>query len=333
MRQGGWVTMSRLSKEDREKRLMGEDSGKKVRKEKESARERLEVIKPFKIERDLFVVHGWGDEANVCWTYPYTEQEGDCPLGWKYSFKEWAEEKILNHKERVHFVKLVKDEGNAQILFDRKKNVKEVTLGKDGIYDKTYFYVSFFQFAELLKEKIKEKKKTSKIDVLCHSMGGLDIVAAVAIDPEDDDKDVIVSPSLKCVNKLITVATPHRGSPMADLSNKEVVKLILGKNDYISKQGENMSPKFPFIQLINTLKIRRRVLERISELHIFGGGADIVVPTTHDYYRFDVSGLNKAIVKQKIKEYAPLALAAHSQVCGITQDPRLLYSVFEILAK
>ncbi len=71
-------------------------------------------------------------------------------------------------------------------------------------------------------------------------------------------------------------------------------------------------------------------MDRITELHIFGGGSDIVVPSP--YHKFDTKGLTKSAISRVI-EYAPLTLAAHSQVMGITQDPRLLCNIFEILSK
>jgi hypothetical protein len=282
----------------------------------------------FKLRRDLYLVHGWGDEANVCWTYPYTETGKNRNENWKYTFQEWAQEKISNHDDRVHYVKLVKNENDVKISRDRFGKV-QVKL-KNEVYDKSYYYVSFFQFAELLKEKIEATRKTKQIDVACHSMGGLDTVTAIGVDPDDDPLDAIVMPSLDCVNKFITVATPHRGSPAACLANTKISKLVMRQNDYIAKQGENMSPKLPFIKKVNEVKIRARVMDRISELHIFGGGSDIVVPSP--YYKFDTKGLSKKLMG-KVTEYPIFRLAAHSQVDGITQDPRLLYRVFEILSK
>jgi hypothetical protein len=306
-----------------------EDKGKIVRKEKKDARDKLESLQPFELKRDLYLVHGWGDEANVCWTYPYVETGKDRDKNWKYTFLDWAEEKIRNHKERVHYVKLVKNGDDVTVSCDRWGKLQAI-LCKNEQKDKTYYYVNFFQFAELLKDKISEGKHTAQIDVVCHSMGGLDTVAAVGVNPDDDAMDAIVTKPLDCVNKLITVATPHRGSPAADLSDNKVAKLILRKNNYISLQGKNMSPKLPFIKTVNDLRIRKRLMDRITELHIFGGGADIVVPSP--YYKFDTKGLSKDAVS-RVTEYNPLMLAAHSQVMGITQDPRLLCNIFEILSK
>ena len=89
------------------------DNGSIVRKEKKDARDTLKSLQPFELKRDLYLVHGWGDEANVCWTYPYIETGSDRDKNWKYTFLDWAKEKILNHNERVHYLKLVKNEDDV----------------------------------------------------------------------------------------------------------------------------------------------------------------------------------------------------------------------------
>jgi hypothetical protein len=159
-----------------------ENRGNRVDAQKTKAREDLINFKRFKLKRDLFLIHGWGDEANVCWTRPYTEAGKKRAKGWKYTFKDWAEDKIINHKKKVHYLKLVKNEEHIDITTDRWGKL-HVALYKNNEYDATYFYVSFFDFAELLKDKIIERRETSEIDVLCHSMGGLDAITAIALDP------------------------------------------------------------------------------------------------------------------------------------------------------
>ena len=50
------------------------------------------------------------------------------------------------------------------------------------------------------------------------------------------------------------------------------------------------------------------------------------------YYEINTDGISNAL-KRKAKVHNCLALAAHSQVKGITQDPRLMLKVLEILKK
>ena len=67
---------------------------------------------------------------------------------------------------------------------------------------------SFFDFGDILKDKIHKRiGKRKHFDLVGHSMGGLDSVAAIT----DEEQ------TLKHVNKLITVATPHQGSELGEI--------------------------------------------------------------------------------------------------------------------
>lgn len=284
------------------------------------ARNALIKLKPFKLKRDVFFVHGWSDEANVGWTYPYVEtSDEDRNPNWKYSIKDWIDEKVIN-KERAHYIKLVKDEQKIKIERDKRG---KISVDIDG--DETYYYESFFEFAELLKEKVESVRTTDEIDLVGHSMGGLDAVAAIAVDKKQDSTKAIKRPCLKDVNLLITVATPHQGSPCAKLSDTKLDKILLRKSDYIRKQGRNMDIKSSFMQLINRTDIRNQLLQRISFMHMFGGGSDPVVPRA--CYKINTIGLKV----KNYKIYPAIYRATHSQVMGITQRPETSYEIFKLL--
>lgn len=285
----------------------------------------LEDLEPFELERDVFFVHGWGDESNVCWTEPYTEMGDERDKNWAYTIKEWIEDKgkITNACEKVHYIKLMEDEKNAIIKRDKYGRVESVDITKDS----TSNYENFFQFAELLKEKIDKIRQTDEIDIVCHSMGGLDAVTAIAVDADDDNADFIKSPYLKDVNMLITVSTPHRGSPFAFLSDKKIVEIVMGFSKNISKQGVAMSPNSEFIKKLNEPKIKNTLLSRIKHLYMYGGGSDEVVPSpcymidrrnlSHDNYE-----LNK-----------PFFELRHSKRMGITQKPIMILEIMKLLQK
>ncbi len=290
-----------------------------VTQERKRARDKLTKLEKFELKRDVFFVHGWGDEANVCWTEPYMEVGPNREANWQYHIKGWLEKNVVN-KDKMHFIKLVVDE-NKITRFKKRGHTK---IDTDG--DKTYYYICFYQFAELLKKKIKETCGDKQCDLVCHSMGGLDAVAAIALDKEDDDNDFIKSPYLKGVNKLITVATPHQGSPRAKAAESVIAKLLFNNSVYIQAQGINMDAKREFITKINTPKIRKKLINRINELHEFGGARDFVVP--QGCWRIRTDGIST----NKIIKYQPMALATHSQQGGITQDPRLILAVMKILS-
>lgn len=299
-----------------------EDLNLKVRTDKTRARKALRAFPKFKLKRDVFFVHGWGDEANICWTYPYTEKGSDKARGWEYTIGDWLNKLVDNKDERAHFVKLVKDEAKVVVKYAAK--TEELSIDIDQ--DETYYYENFFQFAELLKEKIRSVNTSKDVDIICHSMGGLDSVAAIALDKETDTTGTIKTAGLRGINQLITVSTPHQGSPAANISDTKLAEVVMRRSEYIRKQGSNMAPKSPFIKLINSAEIRNALLERVSFMHMFGGGDDIVVPVSS--YKIKKSGL----LKDNYRIYPPLNLARHSQVMGITQDPRMHLEIIRLLS-
>ena len=294
----------------------------KVRQEKSKARRALRAFSKFALKRDVFFVHGWGDEANICWTYPYTEKGVNNAKDWEYTIEDWLGKLVTNKDEKVHFIKLVKDESRVALKCDAKTG--EISIDIDQ--DESYYYENFFQFAELLKEKIRLQKTSQDFDIVCHSMGGLDSVAAIALDKETDTTRTIKSPGIKGVKLLITVSTPHQGSPAANISDTKLAEIVMRRSKYIRIQGSNMAPKAPFIKLVNSANARNTLLNRISFLHMFGGGDDIVVPTSS--YKIKKAGL----VTDNFKIYPPLSLARHSQVMGITQDPRMHLEIIKLLS-
>jgi len=287
----------------------------KVHAEKEAARGALLKFPRFNLKRRVFFIHGWSDEANVCWTHPYTDQD---------TIKDWVDKLIINKDDMVHYIRLLRDESKAKISYDR---FNSVIVDIDD--DETYYYENFFQFADLLKYKINCNRSSDaeEVDLVCHSMGGLDSVVAIAIDKAIDTTKTIYSPCLKGVNRLITVSTPHQGSPEAKLANKKIAKLILHKSKYIGMQGANMSIDSDYMRLVNSVNVRNRLLERVASMHMFGGGSDLVVPEYS--YKINTIGLTKT--NYTINPI--LNLATHSQTMGITQDVRMAFEIFSLLSQ
>ena len=297
------------------------DLQEKVHNERMSARDALLKFPRFNLKRRVFFIHGWSDEANVCWTYPYTEKGKDIDPNWQYTVKDWVDKLVINKDDMVYYVRLLRDESKAKVSYDRFNNI---ILDID---DETCYYKNFFQFADLLKYKINchRSTETEDIDLVCHSMGGLDSVAAIAVDKETDTTKTIYYPYLKRVNRLITVSTPHQGSPEAKLANKKIAKLLLHKSKYIGMQGANMNINSDYMRLVNSLDVRNRLLERVSSMHMFGGGSDLVVP---EYScKINTNGL----AKTNYTIHPVWDLATHSQVMGIAQDVRMIFEIFSLL--
>jgi len=297
--------------------------------EKTAARERLRGLVPLQLRRPVFFVPGWTDQGCLCWTEPYVEGGADRLPGWEYTIQDWVQAIVAPvDRRKVHFVKLVKDEANLIIerypTGSRKDKIKTVTWEADP----TYHYENFFQFAELLKAKIHATGATA-YDLVGHSMGGLDSIAAVLLDRTQDVEpavqDFIETEPLDGVHRLITVATPFRGSPAARLVKRTQIDEWFRPawSEGIRKQAEAMAPPpdSVFIDLITQPHRQRRLLQRVpGGVYTMGSRNDPVVPNA----------------RRRIKDAhnypgGRFRLARHSMILGITQDPRLALALFQIL--
>lgn len=100
-------------------------------------------------------------------------------------------------------------------------------------------------------EKLMEKIQADKINVIAHSMGGLDMRYALA---NYDIKENVAS--------FTTVCTPHRGTSLAEASLKtpDVVRERLG--DFLDWMGDHMYPHTKSDVLTSAAQLtRRHVLE------------------------------------------------------------------------
>src|SRR3989339_1095505 len=140
-------------------------------RKKSELRDKLRYFEKNKIllKRDIFFVPGWTDQACLCWTEPPTESGKDRRKGWEYTMQDW--EYIVKNPERMHYLQLVENDNALAITRDeRSGKIKKVEFASDPSYN----YTNFFQFAELIKTKIREElKKTNstEFDLVGHSMG------------------------------------------------------------------------------------------------------------------------------------------------------------------
>ena len=283
---------------------------------KTAAREQLRRMAPIRLRRPVFFVPGWRDQGGCCWTQPYVEDGADCRPGWEYTVQDWVAQWVRPaDRTQVHFVRLVEQE----------ERLRENPPAWEQ--DATSRYENFFQFAELLKGRIRASG-IEEYDLVGHSMGGLDSIAAiildVAVDGEPEVNAFINSPPLEGAARLITVATPFRGSPTAELVKRTQFDELLMPNwlPGIRKQAEAMATSSPFIHIITSREREQRLIQRVpGGVHTFGSYNDLVVPSTH-----------RMIAGATNHPAADFQLARHSQRLGIPQDPRLALAVFSILS-
>lgn len=250
------------------------------KRQKQNALDKLSELSSKKIEikRPVFFVPGWTDESCVCWKTSYLKSY--TPI------KDWISS-IAKNGEMANFVTFSDKETKA--------------------------CSSFLDLGDILKTKIWDViGNNEEFDLVGHSMGGLDSVAAITDNVEP----------LKNVHNLITVATPHQGSELG-----EIGPVFRKYERHHALQCLNLDPDQPSIKLINKLDVRKRLLENVNKLYCLMGTRDMAVMRSA---RFNKEGIDKDFYKEKV-EIIEFGGATHSQKYGITQDPRVILAIINLL--
>ncbi len=259
-------------------------------------REKLESLKKCTLELEsyrsnklklkchTFFVPGWTSEDCAAWLKPYEE----IPKKYKdyyWPVAHWIDE-IIENKELAHYITFTDEETKSS--------------------------PSFMELGGYLKRKVLDLAQDNPVNLVGHSMGGLDIRAAI-LDS--------VKPFLK-VKNVITVGTPNNG-------NKFVNLLVKIKNypEHWKKQCLSMHPDSEAIKSINSLESRLKLLNSIDKFYVFMGMRDMAVTKSP---KLNKEGLATSLCEQKIMTIQT-ATAEHSGKDGITQDARISLPIIKIL--
>lgn len=251
------------------------------------------------LEYPTFFVPGWTGENSATWLQPYEIKKSNKFYEPKYSkfyrpIFDWINEIVENSKD-AHPVMFTEEETSKSLDF--------IALGK------------------YLKRKIFEIVKNAPINLVGHSMGGLDIRAAIL----DDDKYTLN------VKTVITLGTPHNGTAEAGLlylpTFKRLVKKMAGWPSHHIAQGYSMFYKSIFIQQINTTDNRLKFLNSVSKFYDFMGLEDLVVK---DSPKLNLEGIGDSM-RSKVETFQ-VAMAKHSGEAEITKDPRVILPILKILS-
>ncbi|UCB56848.1 MAG: hypothetical protein JSV30_06555 [Candidatus Omnitrophota bacterium] len=245
------------------------------------------------LQYPVFFVPGWTCEDCAAWKKPYEK----IPKKYKEYYKPakyWIDE-IIENKEQAHFIEFTDQES------------------KDS--------PSFMKLGEYLKKKLIAITQERPINLVGHSMGGLDIRSAIS-----DVKE----PALNTRN-VITVGTPNNGTLEAGLLNwkfvQDMVKKFKKMKDYHIIQGCNLYRGSNPIREINEPKERLNLLEKIDKFYVFMGLRDSTVKSSP---KLKKDGISEDLYEEKVK-IIQTASAEHSGKDGITQDPRLFLPIIKIL--
>lgn len=264
----------------------------KRKRQKEQALAKLASLaaQGVALRRRLFFVPGWSGEEGQAW-----KGYGKSLLKGHASVKEWID-KLVRNRDQVTYV--------SYLSFSPKESANAK---------------SFLDFAEILKAKVRAKAKPDEpIDVIGHSMGGLDIVAAIT-----QGRDALTN-----VQNCVTVASPFRGIAYSKFV-KDVDRLLpwLHWEPYHHTQVRHMDHQAKAIRMINEVKNRVKLLERVRAFYQLEGTQDMTVMRNA---RLRTDGLPEGL-KKKITQLI-VEGAAHSGASGITHDPRTLLYLISIIA-
>jgi hypothetical protein len=262
----------------------------------EQKKKALEEIDQFArdkitLKRDIFFVPGWTGEEGDSWLKPYPKR-----LKGHISVKECLEKVLKDPKDEIkkaHFVTFSEAES---------KSAK-----------------SFLRFGEILKQRVRnEIGEDSEFDIVGHSMGGLDTVAAITQG----------SDYLRNVRNCITFASPLQGVELAAAlpKLKKLFPFLKQLEEHHKDQINNLSPKSEDMKLVNTEENRRTLLKRVKKFYQFYGTQDAAVMRSA---KLKKEGLGD-LYDQKIQPIEILS-ASHSGRSGITQDPRTVVNLVKIM--
>jgi pimeloyl-ACP methyl ester carboxylesterase len=234
----------------------------------------------LKLKRPVFFVPGWTGEDSSTWLKPNTSRN--------IAPKIWIDRIFRNAADYVTYVDFVEESPRCH---------------------------SFFDFGSVVTKKIGKRRPC---DCVGHSMGGLDIAAAIAL----------CEPPLLDVRRFVTFGSPLRGTELGGLRAK------LRGMAHILEQAKSMDPDQRFIKELRSPESLKRLLARTENLYSLYGSQDMAVRKSgrFDYRDIDPSwkGADPDAFKAKVR-VIDIQGAEHTGLLGITQDPRAILWLVRIL--
>lgn len=255
------------------------------------ARDRLKdlIRNPVTLPRSTYFVPGWRDEQGHCWK----------------TMEAWLPLVIANAKTHVHFLEFVAPDGGPIPPWE-----------------------DFLDFADDLAHLVHhDTAGAAEFDLVGHSMGGLDSLAAIALlgnHPELPEKPVTN------VHTVITYDTPFLGFASAESD-------LLKKFVTASRQDP-----WVLLQLAAMQKNSKRIAEVALARDAFLAGVsefwprgadnyDGLLEVEHDSAKFGGPESFGPNVRGRYHAYATWGDTTHSGVNGVTQDLRAVLETVQIL--
>ena len=261
--------------------------------ERKRARERLKARfdAPVTLPRRVYFVPGWRDEMGDCWS----------------TVEEWIPYVVKNYRTHVSFIQFTAGGGGAVPPWE-----------------------DFLDFADELAEVVHRDVDGSgeQVDLVAHSMGGLDSAAAIAL--LDGQPDLTAAP-LTCVHTLVTYDSPFLGFAAAE--NELFEKLV--RKDH--------GDPWVLLQLGAMHEDAKAILRLDAARNAFLGGVaafwprgadnyDGLLEVTHRSASFGGAAHFDPAVRDRYRGYRVWSDTTHSGVThGVTHDVRAIHEMLELL--
>lgn len=233
------------------------------------------------LKRPVFFVPGWTGESAAAWLTPYTPRNT--------ATKTWIDRTFRNAADYAVYVTFVEESPHCH---------------------------SFCDFGRIVVEKIGGRRPC---DCVGHSMGGLDIAAAIAL----------CDPPLLNVKSFVTFGSPLRGTEWGEIRSK-LGRLL----PHLLNQAKSMDPDQPFIKQLRSPESLKRLLGRVEKLYCLYGTRDMAIRKGGRINYKDIDptwqGTNPKTFKAKVR-VIDIQGADHTGGLGITQDPRAILWLVRIL--
>jgi pimeloyl-ACP methyl ester carboxylesterase len=196
-------------------------------------------------------------------------------------------------------------------------------------------YENFIRFGAHLARLVEQDRAAAgsvggaaEVDLVCHSMGGLDALAAIAL---LDDYPELGAPPLPAVRNVITFDTPFLGFAAA-------ANPLLGKLKRMQRPDEPwltsqlLAMETRSLRIAEVAQARDEFLSRVRAF--WPRGADNtagLIEVPHESASFGDAGDFAPAVRERYRGYRPWEDTSHSGAKGLTRDPRALVEVLEIL--
>jgi pimeloyl-ACP methyl ester carboxylesterase len=196
-------------------------------------------------------------------------------------------------------------------------------------------YENFIRFGAHLARLVEQDRTAAgpadgdaEVDLVCHSMGGLDALAAIAL---LDDYPELGAPPVAGVRNVITFDTPFLG--FAAASNPLLARLKrMQRPDEPWLTSQLLGMETSSLRIAEVAQARDEFLARVQAF--WPRGADNVaglIEVPHESASFGEPEEFAQAIRERYRGYRPWEDTSHSGAKGLTRDPRAIVEVLEIL--